>query len=172
MLTKFYKNYSFLQSAYMPYIKINFYDNPYLLNTPESFDYYTLKVPLHIYLKTTNNKIIVYSMTQHWVDYNNNKEFLSHCTNRYLPQMKTLINNFTINNQNVKADVRTISSVIDKVTFTSGNNLPAFIFPTQLKNPQYKVNKGFYDIKTLIRMDKEKESISSIWKKSVSFTNK
>lgn len=165
-MTKFFKNYCFLTSPYMPYISMKFRDNPYLLTDRKQQDIYSLKVPLHIYLKQKDNKVLVYSMTDNWVEYKKNQEFLvSMYPDEYKDRMINLLENYTVNNQNITPVKSSIKWFNDKYNIMNKNILPAFIFPAQEVSKQYMVTKSVYDIRTLLKLDKDGESISGTWRR-------
>jgi hypothetical protein len=149
---------------FMPIIKMSFYDNPYLLKSKDQFDIYTLSVPLHLYIKDNENKITVYSMTKSWVDYNRNKDIIYDFTDTYSNQMLTLLNTYTINNQNIIPIKNSLCWSSDNLKYTKKSLLPVYVYPKQQKNNKLKVNYNpMYDIRTLLKLDKGEKSISQVY---------
>jgi hypothetical protein len=160
------KFFSTVQRSTVPVIKMSFYDNPYLLKHKDQFDIYTLTVPLHFYIKDANNKITVYSMNKSWVDYNRNKELVYDYTDKYSEQMITLLNKYTINNQNITPIKSSLCWNTDTLKYTNKSVLPAFVFPKQQNNNKLKINYNpNYDIRTLLKLNQDEDRISCVWNK-------
>lgn len=151
---------------YSPVIKISFYDNPYLLKNKDQFDIYTLTVPFHIYLKDSKNKVSVYTMNKNLVEYNKNKDLIYECIDKYSNQMNTLLNNFTVNNQNITPIKSSLCWNTETFKYINKNILPAYVFPKQQNNNKTKINYNpMYEIRTLIKLNKDENSVNNIWNK-------
>lgn len=152
------------RKMFMPIIKMSFYDNPYLLKNKDQFDVYTLAVPFHIYLKDNDNKVTVYSMTKSWVDYNRNRDAIYDFTDNYSKQMLTLLNTYTVNNQNIIPIKNSLCWSSDDLKFSKRSLFPMYVYPKQQKNAKLKVNHNpIYDIRTLLKLDRNEKSISQVY---------
>jgi hypothetical protein len=146
----------------IPFLRINFYDNPYLLKNNNDFDLYSLKLPMHIYVEDDRKKIHIYSLSK---DLKNTEDTLRCEVKQYLPYIKNLLNKYTINNQNVILNEDSLAWFIDNTTSIKKHHLPSFIYPIQEKREQHMVTKSKYDIKTLIKIEDMDYTINGIWKK-------
>jgi uncharacterized protein YeeX (DUF496 family) len=160
-----YNFYSSVKSNYMPYLRFAFYDNPYLLKDKNQYDMYTARIPVHIYCRDKDGKVNIYSMLNSWVDYNNNKEEVYGEPREFLDKVRHLVDNYTINNHNISLLKSSLSFELDKFSTISKNLLPIYIFPEQKRHRQYMVNKGIYDIKTLLIPSRDGNRISQVWNK-------
>ena len=152
----------------IPYLKVFFNDNPYLLKDYNMFDYYSIKLPLHIYISNlNNNSISVYSLCNNNSTFLKNSEYLKDDVDIYFQKIKNIFDNYTINNQNITIDYGSTETYSNNIPLITPLKFPFFIYPRQYKVNQYQNKfrsiKSNYDIKTLLTMNNN--IISNNWKK-------
>jgi hypothetical protein len=168
--------YKFRQT--IPVVKIHFNDNPYLLKDIRKYDYYSIDIPISLFIKDSKNfsSLHVYSIFDDIYKYQENKEVLKEPINHFYDKIKHLFDRFTINNQNINIKAPSSDGVSpslkivykDSVIYNH-NHIPMYIYPEQQKINQYnnsfKVVKSPYDIKTLLTYTNGDQIISDIYKK-------
>jgi hypothetical protein len=160
-------NHNSLTIFKIPYLKVFFNDNPYLLKDYIMFDYYSIKLPLHIYIRNLhNNSISVYSLCNNNSTFLKNSEYLKDDVDIYFQKIKNIFDNYTINNQNITIDYGSTETYSHNIPLITPMKFPFFIYPRQYKVNQYQNKfrsiKSNYDIKTLLTMNKRDGCLDNI----------
>ena len=159
-------NYNNQSIFKIPYLKVFFNDNPYLLKNYNMFDYYSIKLPLHIYVRNLhNNSISIYSLCNNNSMFLKNSEYLKDDIDIYFSKIKNIFDNYTINNQNITIDYGATETYSNNIPIITTPNFPFCIYPKQYKVNQYKNKfrsiKNNYDIKTILTINNN--VISNNW---------
>lgn len=153
----------------IPHVKILFNDNPYLLKDYTQFDFYSLNLPVHLYLKDKNNYIHTYSLFDNYYRYLDNKEVLKDPVYNLFDKVKFILEKYTINNQNINIKDAKLELILRNKNIHNFNHFPMYIYPDQHKVNQYhnyfRVVKSPYDIKTLLTLNNTHTFISDMYKK-------
>lgn len=150
----------------IPQIVVNFNDNPYLLKDYTRFDYYSIMLPVHIYIRN-ERKINVYSITRNFYEYKMNQDLLIDPVLRYFSKMKLVLEKHTVNNQNINFNNMNLIVYHKKFHVYNKNHFPLTLYPDQSKvnqwNNEFAINKSPYTISTVLTFNRDCNKISDIY---------
>ena len=140
-----------------PILRFKLTDNPYnsFLNKFK-FNYF---IPINLFIEN-NRKVIPFSMFQSWRDFNKFSNYIPYKPDYFLPQINTLLKNYTNNNQTLKIDQRTLSLDYIKPFIIPSNKLYNLnIIPDSEILSEYK-NISHFDIHTHFKLSEDKNYIN------------